>query len=159
MGRYGKWLFIWVCVKSFACDTVMFVGYWIENYTRSTHIKIQIHQEYSIQSLKTRFYYFVIHDLMFHISKKNVMLVFMELIITWNQKYIWYASCNQLSNVLHCSRGFEFFTRYHGKSSYISIQNVLDEFAYILLQPKMVSKLFYISTHVCINKRKIRYGL
>ena len=70
MGRYGKWLFIWVCVKSFACDTVMFVGYWIENYTRSTHIKIQIHQEYSIQSLKTKFYYFVTHDLMFHISKK-----------------------------------------------------------------------------------------
>ena len=76
MGRYGKWLFIWVCVKSFACDTVMFVGYWIENYTRSTHIKIQIHQEYSIQSLKTRFYYFVIHDLMFYISKPKRNAIF-----------------------------------------------------------------------------------
>ena len=36
------WLF--VCVKSFACDMFKFVGYWIEHYMRSTQVS-QIHQE------------------------------------------------------------------------------------------------------------------
>ena len=44
MGRNKEFFWLFVCVKSFACDMFMFVGYWIEHYMRSTQVS-QIHQE------------------------------------------------------------------------------------------------------------------